>query len=83
MQSQSSSKKKKQKRPRLPWGLGSAALKGRVWWMAYRDEAGKVRYDNLGTEDSADALRIMAAKALPRARAIVAELERIAGEGAK
>ncbi len=58
--------------------MGSAARHGRVWWLTYRDAAGKVRTENSGTEDTAEAQRIMAQRALPRAKALVATLERIA-----
>lgn len=82
MQSQKGSNKSQQDKPRLPWGLGSAALKGNVFWLVFRDPAGKVRYENSYTADAAEAERILAAKALPRARAMVAALEKLANEGA-
>src|SRR5256885_14462702 len=78
MQSQRSTKQSKQDHPRLPWGMGSAVLRGRSWWLSYRTPDGEIRYENSGTEDAAEAQRIMAQRALPRARALVATLKRIA-----
>ena len=62
----------------LPWGFGSMQWKGRVWQLTWRDPEGKVHYDGSGTADAAEAQRIMAERALPRARAMVEQLERIA-----
>ncbi len=78
MQSQSSTKKSKQNHPRLPWGMGSAVLRCGSYYLAYRTPDGEVCYENSGTDDPAEAQRIMAERALPRARALVATLERIA-----
>jgi len=84
MQSQKSSKatksKSKTKKPKVPWGFGSATKKGRVWWLAYRNIKDEIVYENSGTDDAAEASRILARRSLPRARAAVAELERIANE---
>ena len=75
----SSTKKRKTKveRPVLPWGNGSARIRGKVFWITYRDAKGKIHIDNSGTADPVEARRIMAIKALPRALAAVAELEAI------
>src|SRR5882672_314851 len=77
MQSQKPSTEQ-QERPQLPWGMGSARIKGRVWWITYRDPKGKIHLENSGTGDPAEAQRIMAQKALPRAWAMVAALEKLA-----
>jgi hypothetical protein len=53
-------------------------LHGRVWWLTWRNAAGEVQYENSGTSDAKEAQRIMAERALPRARAAVEALERIA-----
>lgn len=78
MQSQDSSKQQPRIPLPLPWGFGSMAFKGAVWWLTWRDENNQVHYDNSGTADAAEAQRIMAQKALPRAQAMLAQLERIA-----
>ena len=78
MQSQNSSTEEKRKPLPLPWGFGSMVFHGRVWWLTWRDIDGKVHHDNSGTGDAAEAQHIMAERALPRARAMVAQLERIA-----
>jgi len=81
MQSQNSSKttkKKAEERPSLPWGLGSARFKGRSWWLVYRTKLDEVREENSGTADASEARRILAQRALPRARAAVELLERLA-----
>ncbi|HEY1861520.1 MAG TPA: hypothetical protein VGG61_14260 [Gemmataceae bacterium] len=62
----------------LPWGFGSMAFHGRVWRLTWRDAAGQVHFDNSNTDDACEAQRIMAKKALPRARAMVRALEAIA-----
>jgi hypothetical protein len=77
MQSHSSTEKKQRTPLPLPWGMGSMSFRGSVWWLTYRDAAGKIHYDNSGTDDAKEAQRIMAVRALPRAKAMVAKLERI------
>lgn len=78
MQSQNSSTKEGRKPLPLPWGFGSMAFHGRVWWLTWRDPEGEIHIDNSNTADAAEAQRIMAGLSLPRARALVALLERIA-----
>jgi hypothetical protein len=80
MQSQTRRKPTKKDRPKLPHGAGSAAFKGKVWWITYRDAADEIHYENSGTDNPAEVRKIMAERALPRARAVLAELERIANE---
>jgi len=63
---------------KLPWGFGSMAFHGKVWWLIYRTPDGKIHYENSGTADAGEAQRIMAGRALPRARAMVEALEAIA-----
>jgi hypothetical protein len=62
----------------LPWGFGSMSWRGCVWRLAWRDPAGEIHYESSRTADAAEAQRIMAVKALPRAQAMVEALERIA-----
>jgi hypothetical protein len=86
MQSQHSKKQSKAKSQDLKsllWGTGSMALKGRVFWIVYRDVAGALIYENSGTADAGEAQRLLAKRALPRALAALAELERIAHAGTK
>jgi hypothetical protein len=65
-------------RPQLPWGMGSAVFRGDNWWATYRDVEGRIRYESTDTDDRDEAERIIAEWALPRARLMVATLERIA-----
>ena len=51
---------------------------GKVWWLTFKGTDGKPRFENSGTPDAAEAQKLLAQRALPRARAAVAELERIA-----
>jgi hypothetical protein len=76
--SSKTTKKKAEERPSLPWGLGSARFKGRTWWIVYRTAKDEVREENAGTDDIGVARRILAQRALPRARAAVELLESIA-----
>ena len=61
--------------------MGSAAIKGNVYWLTFRNAKGDIRVENSGTADAKEARRILAARALPRARAAVKLLENIANEG--
>lgn len=61
----------------LPWGFGSMAFKGRTWQLTWRDPAGKIHWESSGTADAAEAQRIMANRALPRAQAMVKALRAI------
>jgi hypothetical protein len=80
MQSHDRSTKQGRKPLPLPHGHGSMAFHGTKWWLIYRDAKDKKHYENSGTDDAREARKIMAERALPRARAAVAELERIANE---
>lgn len=51
---------------------------GRKWWLAWRDSEAKTHFENAGTDDPREAQRMLAERTLPRARAIVETLERIA-----
>jgi hypothetical protein len=53
----------------LPYGTGSIQKRGRVYWMVYRDAKGKVRQENTGTGDRAEAQGILAQHALATLRA--------------
>src|SRR5215469_1663906 len=72
------SHKATESKPRLPWGFGSAARHGRVWWFIYRNTAGEMQYENSGTGDVAEAQKLLAQRAIPRARNMLEALERIA-----
>ena len=52
-------------------------FRGRVWRITWRDTAGKVHWDNAGTGDAREAQRLLAHRALPRAKAMVKALEAI------
>jgi hypothetical protein len=54
------------------------SLHSRKWWLIYRDGTGKTCYENSGTDDPAEARKILAKRALRRAKAIVAQLRAIA-----
>src|SRR5689334_13732499 len=63
---------------KLPYGSGSIQLRGRVWWMIYRDAAEQVTQENSRTEDQADALRLLANRAIRTMRSRIAVLKAIA-----
>jgi hypothetical protein len=65
----------------LPYGCGSIQMRGRTWWMIYRDGEGRVVQENCQTEDQDAARVLVAERALATAQARVAELERIIREG--
>ena len=52
-------------------------MRGRVWWMIYRDEAGRIVQENSGCVESerAEAIRALALRSLPVAIARVKALE--------
>src|SRR5262249_17107213 len=62
----------------LPHGAGSMQIRGAVWWLIYRDKDGRTHQESSGTSDRAEARRLLAEKALDRARYVVLILERIA-----
>jgi hypothetical protein len=65
-----------QKKPTgLPYGSGSLQIRGRVWWMIYKDGEGQTIQESSGTQDRDEAVRLLAGRALPIARARVAALE--------
>jgi hypothetical protein len=66
----------------LPYGSGSLQIRGRVWWMIYKDGDGQTIQESAGTQDWDEAVRLLAARALPIAWARVAALERVAYEEA-
>jgi hypothetical protein len=53
----------------LPYGTGSIQKRGRVYWMIYRNVNGDVVAANTGTDNRADAQRILAQQALVTLRA--------------
>jgi len=65
-------------KPRLPWGFGSAARHGKVWWFIYRSVDGEMQYENSRTGDVAEAQKLLAQRAIPRAKNMLEALERIA-----
>lgn len=62
----------------LPWGHGSMSFHGSKWWLIWRDTKNKIHHENSQTDDASVAQKVLAQRALPRARAAVAELEAIA-----
>jgi len=64
----------------LPYGSGSLQIRGRVWWMIYKDGDGQTIQESAGTQDWDEAVRLLAARALPIALARVAALEKVAYE---
>jgi hypothetical protein len=67
----------------MPYGTGSIQMRGRVWWIVYRDPQGRGIQENTRTEDFNAALRMLAERALETARARVTALERIIHETAQ
>jgi hypothetical protein len=71
----------KQRRPNnahgLPYGTGALFFRG-SFWMIYRDEHGVVAQENTHSKDKAEAVRLLATRAIPAARARLAALERLA-----
>jgi hypothetical protein len=64
----------------LPYGSGSLQVRGRMWWMIYKDGEGQTIQESAGTQDWDEAVRLLAARALPIALARVAALEKVAYE---
>jgi hypothetical protein len=70
-----------QKKPTgLPYGSGSLQIRGRVWWMIFKNETGLIIQESAKTQDWDEAVRLLAARALPIAQARVAALEKVAYE---
>jgi len=55
-------------------------MRGRVWWMIYRDIEGRVIQENTKTEDRDAARRLLVVRALETMRAKVAAMEAILNE---
>jgi hypothetical protein len=53
-------------------------FKGASWQLCWRDTDNQVQWTGSGTDDAAEAQKILARLALPRAAAMAAQLERIA-----
>jgi len=53
----------------LPYGMGSIQKRGRVWWLIYRDTAGKTIQENSFTEDQDAAANMLARRALAKVEA--------------
>jgi hypothetical protein len=66
----------------LPYGCGSIMMRGRTWWMIYRDGEGRTIQENTWTTDKRVARYMVTYRALETARAKVAALERILNEEA-
>jgi hypothetical protein len=58
----------------LPYGSGSLQIRGRVWWMIYKDGEGQTIQESAKTQDWDEAVRLLAARALPIAWARVEAL---------
>jgi hypothetical protein len=64
----------------MPYGAGSMQMRGRVWWMVYRDVEGNTVHRSSGTSDPRVARYRLAQRALEGARARVAALETVMHE---
>jgi hypothetical protein len=64
----------------LPYGTGSFQLRGRSYWIMYRDAEGRTVQENAKTGDAGIARLMVAERALVTARAKVAALEAIFNE---
>jgi hypothetical protein len=67
----------------LPYGAGSMQIRGRMWWIIYRDTEGRVIQENSKTEDADVARRLLIGRALDTARAKVVALEGLLDETPK
>jgi hypothetical protein len=65
----------------FPYGTGSLQMRGRTWWIMYRDGEGRSIQENSRTEDYAAARHMLASRAIATLRARLAVLEGIASEG--
>jgi hypothetical protein len=50
---------------KLPHGNGSIQRRRRFWYLIYRDPEGALKQESSRTEDQAEALRLLAQRALP------------------
>jgi hypothetical protein len=64
----------------LPYGTGSIQMRGRVWWLIYKDETGRKIQANSGTDDQAAARRMLAVRAIKTLRARLAALRAVLHE---
>ena len=67
----------------LPYGTGSLQMRGRTWWMIYRDTQGRTIQENARTDNPDAARRMLVERALETARAKVLALEGILNEAAQ
>ncbi len=64
----------------LPYGAGSLQMRGKVYWIIYRDLQGKQIQENTQTDDRDAALMVLAKAALKMAQARVDLLKGIIRE---
>jgi|SRR5215831_15994024 len=76
----SNTKDKSKQKLSFPYGLGSMAWHGAVWWLIYTNRAGKRCWVNSYTDDPALAKRRLAVLALDRLYMQVEMLEGIVNE---
>jgi hypothetical protein len=57
--------------------MGSMHWRGSYWWLTWRDVAGEIHHESARTTDARQAQTMLAIKALPRAEAMVEQLEAI------
>src|SRR5215471_8515048 len=67
----------------LPYGTGSLQMRGRTWWMIYRDTQGRTIQENTRTDNPDAARRMLVERALETARAKVLALEGMLNEAAQ
>lgn len=61
----------------LPYGTGAVLMRGRVWWLVYKNSEGVKIQESSKTDDHAAAVRLLAEKALDVARQRVTALEEL------
>jgi len=67
----------------LPYGTGSLQMRGRTWWMIYRDPEGRTIQKNTRTDNRDWARRMLVERALETARTKVLALEGMLDEAAQ
>src|SRR5882672_9359743 len=65
----------------MPYGTGSIQMRGRSWWMIYRDVEGRTIQENTRTEDQDAARRMLAERAIITLEAQIAALREVLHEG--
>ena len=61
----------------VPWGVGSLQIRGRVYWMIYRDLAGRVIQENTLTANLEEARVVLAERAIEVSEARIVALKAV------